>query len=430
MMETVYSVSEITRIIKKTIEENPYLNSVWIKGEISNLTYHSSEHIYFSLKDKDAVIASAFFKYANKNLSFKLEEGMSILAFGSINIFEKRGTYQFIVADVRLEGIGELLKRIEQLKKRLFEEGIFDPSHKKKIPFLPRSIGIVTSPTGAAIRDIIKVAMRRFSNIEIVVAPAKVQGALAAETIVRGIEELNNPEHKIDVIIAGRGGGSFEDLMAFNEEIVVRAFFNSRVPIISAVGHQIDHPLSDDAADYAAPTPSAAAEIAIPVKEELIDYTDRLYSRSMTALNGFIKEISLKLERIDNLRIFRNPMEIVHNVELALSEIENRIILSMKAVITEYRNKLLTLPDNSFFIKNILKDKSHKLNIAFNSILNLSPVSILKKGYSITMDINGQVIKNIERIKKGDNVNVILSDGSFDSTITFVNKEVQFGKKT
>jgi len=430
MMETVYSVSEITRIIKKTIEENPYLNSVWIKGEISNLTYHSSGHIYFSLKDKDAVISSAFFKYSNKNLSFKLEEGMSILAFGSINIFEKRGTYQFIVADVRLEGIGELLKRIEQLKKRLFEEGIFDPSHKKKIPFLPRRIGIVTSPTGAAIRDIIKVAMRRFSNIEIVIAPAKVQGALAAETIVRGIEELNNPEHKIDVIIAGRGGGSFEDLMAFNEEIVVRAFYNSRVPIISAVGHQIDHPLSDDAADYAAPTPSAAAEIAIPVKEELKDYTDRLFNRSMTALNALIKEISLKLDRIDNLRIFRNPMEIVHNVELAVLEIENRIILSMKAVITKYRNKLLTLPDYLLYIKNILKDKSYKLNIAFNSILNLSPVSILKKGYSITMDINGQVIKNIERIKKGDNVNVILSDGSFDSTITFVNKEVQFGKKT
>ena len=230
-MMTVYTISELTRIIKQTLADNPDLNSVWIKGEISNLTYHSSGHIYFSLKDNDAVVSAAFFKYVNKNLSFKLEEGMNVLAFGSVNIFDKRGTYQFIIAEVRLEGIGELLKRIEQLKKRLLEEGIFDASHKKKIPFLPRRIGIVTSPTGAAVRDIIKVAMRRFPNIEIVIAPAKVQGDLAAESVVRGIEELNNPEHRIDVIIAGRGGGSFEDLMAFNEEIVVRAFYNSRVPI-------------------------------------------------------------------------------------------------------------------------------------------------------------------------------------------------------
>ncbi|MBN2402322.1 MAG: exodeoxyribonuclease VII large subunit [Spirochaetes bacterium] len=429
IMMTVYTISEITRLIKKTIQESPDLNSVWIKGEISNLTYHSSGHIYFSLKDSDAVVSAAFFKYTNRNLSFKLEEGMTILAFGSINIFEKRGTYQFIVAEVRLEGIGELLKRIEQLKKRLLEEGVFDASHKKRIPFLPRRLGIVTSPTGAAVRDIIKVAMRRFPNIEIVLAPAKVQGALAAESIVRGIEELNNPEHGIDVIIAGRGGGSFEDLMAFNEEIVVRSFFASRVPIISAVGHQVDHPLSDEAADYAAPTPSAAAEIAIPVKNELIDYIDGLYSRSVNALNYSVKDMQSRIARINDLRVFKNPMEIVHNAELILSDIESRILSSMKEITAKCRNSFLALPDNIILIKNILRDKAHKLEIAYNIILNLSPAALLAKGYSLTMDMNGRIIKSIEEIKEGANISTILKDGSFASTVNSVTKEVYIGKE-
>jgi exodeoxyribonuclease VII large subunit len=423
-MNIVYTISEITRIIKKTIQESPELNSVWIKGEISNLTYHSSGHIYFSLKDSDAVVSAAFFKYSNKNLSFKLEEGMTILAFGSINIFDKRGTYQFIVAEVRLEGIGELLKRIEQLKKRLLEEGIFDPSHKKKIPFLPRRIGIVTSPTGAAVRDIIKVAMRRFPNVEIVLAPAKVQGALAAESVVRGIEELNDPYYGIDVIIAGRGGGSFEDLMAFNEEIVVRAFYNSRVPIISAVGHQIDHPLSDDAADYAAPTPSAAAEIAIPVKNELIDHIERIFVRSLNALNYTIKDAQSRIAQISDLRVFKNPLEIVHNAELELLDVENRMISLMKDIVSECINRLLVISDNILLIKNIIKDKSHKLDIAYSIIMNLSPAGLLAKGYSVTMDIKGMIIKTIEQLKEGDNVTTILKDGSFGSTVNLVDKEV------
>ncbi len=209
---------------------------------------------------------------------------MSIFAFGGVTVFEKRGSCQFNVAAVRLEGEGELQKRIEQLKKKLTAEGIFDQARKRPLPFLPKRIGIVTSPTGAALRDIIKVALRRFPNIEIVLAPAKVQGDDAAQTIVRGIEELNRPEHRIDVIIAGRGGGSFEDLMPFNEESVVRAFCKSPVPIVSAVGHQIDHPLCDDAADVAAPTPSAAAEIVVPVKQDLFNEINYHIQRSLAGL--------------------------------------------------------------------------------------------------------------------------------------------------
>ncbi len=429
MTDKVYTISEITKVIKKSIEENPELNSIWIKGEISNLTYHSSGHIYLSLKDNDSVISSAFFKYANRNLNFKLEEGMSILAFGSINIFEKRGTYQFIIVQVRLEGIGELLKRVEQLKKRLLEEGIFDQSHKKKLPYLPRRIGVVTSPTGAALRDIIKVAMRRFPNIEIVVAPAIVQGANAAESIAKGIEELNDPQHKVDVIIAGRGGGSFEDLLAFNEEIVVRAFYNSRLPIISAVGHQIDHPLSDEAADYAAPTPSAAAEIAVPVKEELIEYITELYSRSVNTISFLVKSMNSKIESIKGQRVFRDPMEIIYNHELIISDIESRMIASMKGLTAECRNRLLTLLPITVMIRNLIKGMSHKLNIAYNSIMNLSPVGILGKGYSIVTDSEGLVIKSIVGLDKGDNVNVLLIDGKFGSTVNSVNKEVCLGKE-
>jgi exodeoxyribonuclease VII large subunit len=238
----VYTVTEITRSIKWKIEGSEEYKGVWIQGEIYNLTLHSSGHIYFSLKDDNAVINVTFFKNANRSLKFKLEEGISVLVFGNITLFEKRGTYQVNVFQVRLEGIGELQKRIEQLKKKLHQEGIFDPDKKKPIPMLPKRIGVVTSPTGAAVRDIIKVALRRFPEMEIVIAPSKVQGDDAAPTIAQAIEVLNDPACNIDVIIAGRGGGSFEDLLPFNEEIVVRAFFNSRVPIISAVGHQIDHP--------------------------------------------------------------------------------------------------------------------------------------------------------------------------------------------
>lgn len=429
MTESIYTVTEITKLIKITLEQDPELNSIWVKGEISNLTYHSSGHIYLSLKDNDSLISAAFFKYANKNLNFRLEEGMNVIAFGGINVFEKRGTYQFIIADIRLEGIGELLKKIEQLKKKLLEQGIFDPSHKKKIPYLPRRIGIVTSPTGAAIRDIIKVAMRRFPNLEIVIAPAKVQGSEASKSIVRAIEELNDPSHEIDVIIAGRGGGSFEDLMAFNEEEVVLAFFNSKVPIISAVGHQIDHPLCDDAADYAAPTPSAAAEIAVPMKEELIDFIDRLFMRISYGPGYLLREYRAKLKSIDELRVFRNPMEIVHNKEFILADIEYKLAGSMKEIINKFRNRLLFLPEFTVLFRNYIKDRLHRLNLAYKSVINLSPAAILKKGYSISLDGTGSVITSVDTINIGDNVSVMLSDGSFDSIVKIINKGAGLGSE-
>ncbi len=430
MEEKVYSVSEISRLIKHTLENNPLMNGLWIKGEISNLTYHSSGHIYFTLKDENAVISSVFFRYASRNLDFKLEEGMSILALGSLSVFEKRGSYQFIVTMVRKEGIGELLQRIEKLKKKLLDEGIFNTAHKKKLPFLPKRLGVVTSPTGAAFRDIVKVALRRHPNLEIVLSPAKVQGGDAALSIVRGIEELNRAEWEIDVIICGRGGGSFEDLMPFSEESVVRAIYNSRIPVISAVGHQIDHPLSDDAADYAAPTPSAAAEIAVPVIKDLMDEIDYLYMRSLNSILSRFKDLRTKVDGIMSLRIFRNPREIMNIKELFLADMESRIISGLKDLVSSYRNRLLMVPDIRKLIKSILVDKNGRFNLAVTTLEKISPLGVLKRGYAIVTDMQGRVIKSIRGVNPGAGIDLAFQDGSMNCTVNTIHAEVRFGKES
>ncbi len=429
MEDHTYSVSEITRLLKKSIEGNPEFTSVWIKGELSNVTYHSSGHIYFTLKDEQAVLSSAFFKYANKGLSFRLEEGMSVLSLGSFTVYEKRGSYQFIVAQMRLEGIGELLKRIEQLKKKLLDEGALDPARKKVKPFLPRRLGVVTSPTGAAIRDIIKVAMRRFPNIEIVLAPAKVQGADAAVSIIRGIEELNRPVHSIDVIICGRGGGSFEDLLPFNEEAVVRSILASRVPVISAVGHQIDHPLSDDAADYAAPTPSAAAEIAVPMKSELTAEIDYLSIRAQTALSSRMAYLSNMLSGIAGLRCFRNPREIVTMRELSLVDLEQKMTSALKDRVAAGRQRLLALPDLYRLWRTETRGRRSRLDVAWGAVEKLSPRGVLRRGYSLATDTRGRIIKSVRTVKPGEAIGVALADGSMGCTVNTIQREVRGGKE-
>lgn len=429
MEDKIFSVTALTRYIKNILENNTALNGIWIRGEIYNLTYHSSGHIYFTLKDENAVVAATFFKNANRNLSFKLEEGMNVIALGNITLYEKRGGYQLNVFQVRPEGIGELQKKIEELKKKLLAEGIFDPELKRPLPFLPRRLGIVTSPTGAAIRDIVKVALRRYPSIEILLAPAKVQGDGAAETIARGIRELNTPDYGIDVIIAGRGGGSFEDLMPFNEELVVRAFAESRVPIISAVGHQIDHPLSDDAADYFAPTPSAAAEIAVPIKKELGEELQYLLMRSGTALQSLMKQQSMRLKSIRELRIFREPMELVNRFAQQLSDAEKRAVTAMKETISMTRERFLSVPDINTRISHIIEHKTHRYNIAIQAIDQLSPLSSLKRGFSIALDKERSIIKSIDAVSQGDMVRLLLYDGSLSCQVQTKERGAPFGKE-
>jgi exodeoxyribonuclease VII large subunit len=418
-----YTVTEINRLIKFELEENPRFNNIWIKGEIYNLTYHSSGHIYFTLKDDGAVISAVFFRYANKNLKFKLEEGMSVLVFGGLTVFEKRGSYQLNVLSARPEGAGELQKRIEQLKKKLTEEGIFDPARKRQLPFLPKRLGVATSPTGAAVRDIIKVALRRFPNIEIIIAPARVQGEDAPLSIARAIAELNRPELAVDVIIAGRGGGSFEDLFSFNEEIVVRAFFNSRVPIISAVGHQIDHPLCDDAADAAAPTPSAAAELAVPQKKDLSDEITFLHNRISTALLNSYTRDKTRLRNVVSKKVFRDPYEIVNFRGMLLNEMENRIAFSMKHIISGKKEEFLSLPDITQIEKNLIRKLRHRFEMQVQAIHNLSPLAVMGRGYSIVTDKDNKLIKSVENIIEGDTLRIRLTDGHINADVASVMKE-------
>ena len=418
-----FTVSEITKILKNEIEASPNFTSIWVKGEIYNLTYHSSGHIYFTVKDEGALLSAVFFRYANKSMKFELEEGMSVILFGGLTVFEKRGSYQMNVLQARPDGAGELQKRIEQLKKKLEAEGIFDSSAKKELPLLPKRIGVVTSPTGAAIRDILKVALRRYPNIEIILAPAIVQGDSAAATIAAAIEELNNPKWQIDIIIAGRGGGSFEDLMPFNEEIVVRAFYNSKVPIISAVGHQIDHPLSDDAADAAAPTPSAAAEIAVPLKSDLVDEINYHYTRIEGALLKKLNESKTGYQNLISKKIFRTPIDIVNSKAMLLDDIETRLISVMKNNISDKKEKLLQIPDIYRLEKNLIKSKQHLFQITIQGIEKMSPLNIMKRGYSIVEDSSGAVIKSVDNVKTGDKIEIRFNKGRASSTIDLVTKE-------
>ncbi len=425
----VYSVSEITRNIKKTLESRQEFSSIWIKGEVFNLTLHSSGHIYFTLKDNDAVISAVFFKYANKNLSFKLKEGMDILAFGSITVFEKRGSYQLNVSMVRQEGLGELQQRIERLKLKLMKEGIFDPNRKRELLFLPQRLGIVTSPTGAAVRDIIKVALRRYPNMEIVIAPAVVQGDGAVDSIAQGIEELNKPAYGIDCIIAGRGGGSFEDLMPFNEEKVVRAFYDSRVPIISAVGHQIDHPLTDDAADLSAPTPSAAAEMAVPVKKEFLDEIGYFFLRAYNALASTTRDLRARIDAIAGRRIFRSPFEITNRMEIALTDVEYRTIAGLKQAIASSRRRLLSVPDIKMIILSILRGKTNRYLLALKALDQLSPLSVLQRGYAIALDDRDEVIRSVKDTKVNELIRLLLRDGSLNCSVNSIKKGEHGGQK-
>jgi len=416
------TVTELNRLVKSELENCPYLNSIWVKGEIFNLTYHSSGHIYFTLKDDNAAVSAVFFRNYNKNMKFRLEDGMSVLVLGGLTVFEKRGSYQLNAVSVKPEGAGELQKRIEQLKKKLTAEGVFDPARKRPLPFLPKRLGIVTSPTGAALHDIIKVALRRYPNIEIVLAPAKVQGDDAPVSIVRAIKELNRPQWRIDVIIAGRGGGSFEDLMPFNEEAVVMAYYNSLVPIISAVGHQVDHPLCDDAADAYAPTPSAAAELAVPVKSDLEDEIKYITGRINTSLAASLDRVKARIDSALSRRVFRDPGEIINMREMAVSDLEFRMASSMKGLISAHKERLLRVPDICMLERHILMNKKHAFVLQLQAVEKLSPMAILKRGYTVVTGKDKKIIKSVEKIKAGDRVEIRFHDGFAAAEIDSVTK--------
>ncbi len=423
-MSKTFTVSEISKLIKDSLEKNPLLNSVLIKGEISNLTNHTSGHIYFTLKDADSIIKVVFFKYSNKGLRFKLEEGLSVIVLGSVKTYEKQSSYQIIINDIFLEGVGALQLKIEQLKKKLFIEGIFSPERKIPLPHMPLKIGIVTSPTGAAFRDILKVALRRFPNIDILLAPAKVQGDDAPAAIAHAINILNDPKWNIDVIIAGRGGGSFEDLMAFNEEIVVRAFAESIVPIISAVGHQIDHPLSDDAADVYVPTPSAAAELAIPEISLIENFLkDNLYIIRKTT-EKILEENKYRVSVIKSGRIFQNPKDtILMKNSQNLDDLISRLIILLKDRVIEKKHLLTEISDINLLMKNIYKTCVMRYKNSVQSLEQLSPLKVITRGYSIVYDKNDSIVKTVDKLSINENITVTLSDGNIKCIVNDIIKK-------
>ncbi|MDO8525454.1 MAG: exodeoxyribonuclease VII large subunit [Candidatus Omnitrophota bacterium] len=390
----VYTVAELTKYMRVILEDS--FPSVWVEGEISNYILHSSGHIYFSLRDANAVLKCAMFKRANEKLKFRLKDGMKVICFGSVSVYEARGDYQLIVEDIEPKGVGALQLQFQELKERLKKEGLFDDAHKVPIPYLPTRIGIVTSPTGAAIRDILNIARRRFSNVEIIINPVKVQGAGAKDEIASAIRDFNRYK-KIDVMIVTRGGGSLEDLWPFNEEVVARAIYGSAIPVISAVGHEIDYTVSDFVADFRAPTPSAAAELVIPRKEDLINSIETSVTRLKAALASKLGMLAEKLSTLKDSYILRQPLNLI----------------------TQYEQKIDDLTkDMSIRADHLVKMRNENFNLLIGKLEALSPLGILRRGYSITTKVpDGTIIKDAKSLKAGDRVETRLGSGKFKARV-------------
>lgn len=411
-MNNVLTVTELSQRVKGAVEKNPALENVAVRGEISNITYHGSGHIYFSLKDAASLINAVFFKYANKMLDLKLTEGMSIVATGSVAVYEKRSSYQLIVKAAFPEGAGALQLKIEELKRRLAAEGLFDAGRKRPLPLFPATIGIATSPTGAAFKDIVKVISRRFPEVRILLAPAIVQGAGAVSSIIAAIEELNREEHNVDVIIAGRGGGSFEDLAAFCEEPVIRAFAASRVPIISAVGHQIDHPLSDDAADVFAPTPSAAAEMSVPVKDEIFSKIDFFTRIQSNAVENMIEKYRHRIAVSIGRRTFTHPFSMIESRQQRLDEMQRLMAICVEKRLQIAREKLKSFEKTGHLIKLAIVQKKNAFGLLIEALDKLSPLKTLARGYTIVRAAaTGALVRSSADIEVDDNLSLLFSDG-------------------
>ena len=394
MKYNAVTVTQLNKYLKDRFDEDENLNAILVKGEISNFKNHYTGHLYFTLKDENSLIKCIMFKSYAEKLNFKPKDGMKVMVFGTVSVFERDGVYQIYAKSMMEDGIGDLHEQFEQLKAKLEKEGLFEQSHKKIIPLYPNVIGVLTSQTGAVIRDIINVSTRRNPNVYIRLLPVPVQGPGAAEQIADKIRIMN--EKKLaDVLIIGRGGGSLEDLWPFNEEIVARAIYDSEIPIISAVGHETDFTIADFVADLRAPTPSAAAELAVPdifeVKQKIINYQDR----SKLALKKKIEIMKLRFEKIMKSRIFTDPMRKIMDDSIILDDYMKRLENAMKEIKTENKNKYIEL---------------------VTKLDSISPLKTLTRGYSLT-EKDGQIIKSASQIDKGDIIIIKFSDGEKNAKV-------------
>ena len=397
-MNKVFSVAQINAYIKRIFQSDYALNRIYIKGEVSNCKYHSSGHIYFSLKDDKSQISCVMFANQRINgLDFEMENGQTVIVSGSISVFERNGTYQLYANEISLDGIGRLYVEFEKLKDKLYKEGLFDHEKKKPIPQNPKTIGIVTAKTGAAIHDIMSVAKRRNPYIQLVLYPAQVQGDGPADTIVRGIQTLDR--YGVDTIIIGRGGGSIEDLWAFNEEMVARAIYAAKTPIISGTGHEVDTTIADYAADLRAATPTAACELAVPDLRETLDAIDARKRSLSVQIRHILRNYELRLEQYSGkLRSF-DPKLQLQEQRMTLAELEDRLTKRMDFLRNRYQ---------------------HRLELYAQRLHGLSPTAKLIGGYGYLSDQSGRPVVSATQISKGDEVQITISDGSIKTKVTQV----------
>ena len=410
----IYSVAELNRTARLTLENG--IGEVWVEGEISRLTRHASGHWYFTLKDEAAAVSCAMFRQNNSMVLFEPKDGINVRVLGQASLYEARGNYQLIVRSMEEAGKGNLQEQFEKLKAKLAAEGLFDSNRKKPLPMLPKKIGVVTSPTGAAVRDIINVLTRRFPNIGILLAPVTVQGEGSAPRIAKAIHYLNTRDD-IDLIIAGRGGGSIEDLWAFNEEVVARAIADSNIPVISAVGHEIDFTIADFVADVRAPTPSAAAELAVPVQSELETTVVRLAAR----LGGSLQNRALVLrEKIPGFRqaMAQSLRGGLQQRQQRIDEAALRLTHELKNSVTIQKQRLPSLQQTmTHRLQSAIAERKQNVRRLEAQLRALSPLGVLDRGYSLTETEAGAVVRDASDVKTGDRLKTRFAKGTIISEV-------------
>lgn len=413
--EVSLTVTDINNYIKNIVDGDFFLSNVTLKGEISNLKFHTRGHLYFSLKDENSKINAVMFNYKNLGLNFIPKDGMNVIVKGKVSVFTTGGSYQITVSNMKEDGIGNLYILFEELKRRLQREGLFSPEHKKKLPRIPKKVGVITAATGAAVKDIISTINRRFPLTEIILFPTLVQGVGAKENIVKMINEAN--ESDVDVIILGRGGGSIEDLWAFNEEIVARAIYNSNKPIVSAVGHEIDFTISDFVSDMRAPTPTGAAELVVPSKVEIQSYLNDYKGRIISVINKKIKSYTDTFSKLKSTYILKNPISMYEIDEQKLDNMLEKLGSIMTYKLEREKSELNNLSKMiSPNILNRLDKEKIKLENIETKLNLLNPENILKKGYTLTL-VEGKIVKSINSVKKGSIIDTKFSDGIIKSEV-------------
>ena len=406
-------ISALTKYIKYKFDNDEHLRKVYLKGEISNLKIHSTGHLYLSLKDEYSKINAIMFSSSAKKMLFTPKDGMKVLVTGRISVYEATGNYQIYIDEMLEDGIGNLYIAFEQLKEKLKNEGLFDSAHKRKIPRIPSRVGIITAPTGAAIKDILSTIKRRYPLCETILFPSLVQGDNAKDDIVRNIKLANN--YELDVLIVGRGGGSIEDLWPFNEEIVARAIYNSKIPVVSAVGHEIDFTIADYVADLRAPTPTGAAEMVVPNTSDLINYLNQLKIRLNECINKKVKYNELYLDSIKNSFVIKNPLIMYENRKQKLDIMLDKINNIIAKKIDNFKVKMNYIKAN-YTLNNptvLYKDDIHKLNLLVEKLELLNPLAILKRGYTVTYQ-NDKIIKSIKDIDTKNTLKIKFFDGFID----------------